>query len=409
MHTLLLCGACVALAAGTALAQRLAVYDPTSTGGPGFLELTMPTTMVPPGSPPVVIYPDVPPLPLPANYMVPPGDSTYDGLNGYHLYTNGALVAGMPSPAVPPSGVPLPVTPVPAAVLAALGGPVTGMAIAQSQLAVPVLYLVSGPGIVVGVRPAGALPVVVVPFPVPFPLLAPITGLEYDGMTNRLLAVDSIGNVYPFFPAGGPAGGMIPAKGLAGFGIAGDVAIDKTGIPNAWGTRAIWVVYGPVYLDVTCPLLPPPVYITGGSPNATGLAFEPCPAAMPIAGVCPCPLFPLTQGILSASTAGNAAFGFVYGGLPPGQLMLLAFDFTFNPAFPLLNGIGCGFGFNFGSPTLVSSFRFADAAGTVRFPLPLLLPAGTGPIFHQAATWCPADPVMGVVITPMLQFSADGL
>jgi hypothetical protein len=410
MHSLPLAGLCVALAASPVFAQRLAVYDPTSTGGPGFLEVTPPTLMLPPGSPPVLIYPDVPPLPVPPNYMVPPGDSTFDGITGCHLYTNGVAIVGTPTPAFPPVAAPLPLTPIPAAVLGAIGGPVTGMAIAPSMLAVPVLYLVSGPGIVVGVVPVAGLPILVPPFPIPFGLLAAITGLEWDGMTNTLLAVDALGTVYPFFPAGGPAGPFLPPKAV-GPAVAGDVAIDKTGMLNAWNTRSIYVVYGPVYVDATSPLLPPPVFITGGSPNATGLAFVPHPAAVPPAGVCPCPAFPtpLTQAVLGPMSAGNAGFGFLLGGLPAGQLAVLAFDFFHNPAFPPINGIGCGFGFFFGSPTLVAHYLFADPLGNVRLPLPLLLPPGTGPIYYQAATWCAADPVLGIVITPMLQFAASGL
>ncbi|MBM4060463.1 MAG: hypothetical protein FJ265_05115 [Planctomycetes bacterium] len=409
MQSLLLCGLCAALAASQAFAQRLAVYDPTSTGGPGFIEVTAPTLMVPGGSPPVLMYPEMPPLGPPPNFQVPPGDSTFDGINVYHLYTNGLAIAGSPTPAFPPIAAPFPVTPIPGNVLLAIGGPVTGMAIAQAMAAVPTIFLVSAPGRVLGVAAAAGLPIAVPLFPIPFGLLAPITGLEWDGLTNQLLAVDALGNVYPFFPGGVPAGPMIPSKNVIGAGIAGDVAIDKTGMLNPWNARSIYVVCGPVYMDMTCPLLPPPVYITGGSPNATGLAFQPHPAAMPVMGVCPCPNFPLGQGVLGPMTAGNARFGFLLTGLPAGQLALIAFDFFHNPAFPLINGIGCGFGFWFGSPTLVSTFVFADLAGNVRYPMPLFLPPGTGPLFYQAGTFCPADPVLGVVITPMYQFSACGL
>jgi hypothetical protein len=408
MRSLPCLGLCVALGAGTVVAQRVAVYDPTVAGGPGFIEMIPPTMLVPPGSPPLLMYPEVPPLPLPPPYMVPPGDSTFDGVTGIHYYTEGLTLASMPTPMFPPVGPLFPPVPIPNAVIGAIGGPVTGMAIDPGgMVAAPILWFVSGPGRVVGVAVNAALPIVRGPIPIPFPLLVPITGLEWDSLTGRLLANDAVGNVYPFFPGGIAAGPMIPGPAGLPF-VAGDTVIDKTGMSNVWGLRGLYVLYGPVYADLTAPGAVKPVYPTGGSPNPTGMAYVPHPAAFPVNGVCPCPNFPMTQSITGPMSAGNAAFGITYGGLPPGQMVLVAFDFIYNPAFPFFNGIGCGLGLVFGSGTMVSAAIFASPAGVATYTLPLLVPAGTGPVFHQAGTFCPADPI-GIVITPMYQIAASGL
>jgi hypothetical protein len=396
------------LAASTATAQRLVVYDPVAAGGPGILELTQPSAMVPAGSPPILIYPEVPVLPLPPAFLVPPGDSTFDGVGGLQWFTNGMAVASMPTPAFPPRAVPLPITPIPNAILNLIGGPVTGMAIDPgSPVAAPILYLVSAPGVVVGVAPNPAMPIAVQPFPVGMPPMAAITGLEWDNLGNQLLACDLLGNVYPFFVGGAPAGPMIP--GPAGLpGVAGDVAIDKTGMRNQWGVRPIFVLFGPVFVEVTVPAAVPPAYVTGGSPNPTGMAFLPHPAANPVIGVCPCPNFALMQSVTGAMSAGNLAFGIQVGGLPAGQLVLFAFDFAFNPAWPKINGIGCNLGIVVGSPTAFLGSIFATPAGVATFLVPLRVPPGTGPVYYQGATFCPADP-LGIVITPMYQLAASGL
>jgi hypothetical protein len=392
--------------AGHVGAQRLAVYDPPATGGPGFLELTAPTPLMPPGSPPVVIYPGAPILPPPPPALAPPGDSSFNGITGLNWYTNGMFVASTPTPDFPPAAPPMPPAPVPPAVLAMLGGPVTGLAIAPAGLVGGILWLVSGPGIVVGVAPVPAMPVVVPPFPIPFALMGPVSGLDWDAMTGTLLAVDILGFIYPFAPPGVPTGPPIGPPVLPPMGIVNDVAIDKSGNLNPVAVRGLYIVAGPMVYDATT-FVPPP--LPAGTPMATGLAFVPHPAAIPPMGVCPCATFPgygtFTTGPM---TAGNLGFGLGIAGIPPGQIALFALDFAFNPLFPLFNGVGCGLGMIFGSPTLVSSVLFATPAGTVTFPLPLVVPPGFGPIYYQAGTLCPADPV-GLVITPMLELHACGL
>jgi hypothetical protein len=99
-------------------------------------------------------------------------------------------------------------------------------------------------------------------------------------------------------------------------------------------------------------------------------------------------------------TAGNLGFGLAVTGLPAGQLVVYAFDFAFNPAFPMVNTSGCGLGMFFGSPTLVTGAAFAGPTGTATYGLPLAVPPGFGPIYSQSATLCPADPA-GFVLNPM--------
>lgn len=398
----------VLASASFACAQRLVVYDPVGMGGPGFLELTAPTMLVPPGSGPVLAYPEFPVLPPPPAYNVRPGDSTFDGINGNNWYTNGLLVTGTPTPAFPPVAAPPVVFPIPPMVLGMMGGPATGMALDPGGVVgAPILWLVSAPGMVVGISPVAPFPVVAGPFPIPA-LLAPlVSGLEWDSLSGQLIATDVPGNVYFFFPGGIPAAPMLPAP--AGMpGVAADVAIDKTGMRNAWGTRSVFVLFGPVVADMSWPGPAKPLYPTGGTPTPMGLAFLPHPAAWPVLGVCPCPNFPLMQSVTGPMSAGNGGFGITLTGLPPKQIALFAFDYVYNPAFPFINGVGCGFGMVLGSATLSSGAIFADAAGVATYRLPLLVPPGTGPVFYQGGTFCPADP-MGVVITPMYQIAACGL
>ncbi len=134
----------------------------------------------------------------------------------------------MPSPALPAiAPIPAPI-PFPPGFLGAIGGPVTGIAI---DPAAGIMWVMSIPGIVVGVAPVPGLPILVPPFPIPF-AAPPMAGLEWDGATGTLWAVDVTGVAYNFFPAGPPAGPPVfPAFPFPG--PAGDIAIDKMGTVNA--------------------------------------------------------------------------------------------------------------------------------------------------------------------------------
>jgi hypothetical protein len=381
----------VLLAAGATLsAQHLVVYDPI---GPGFLDMPAPSLVFPAPAPPMFVYPAVPPLPpLPAGppVFLPPGDSTIDATTGANWYTDGAVVAVTPTVAYAPAA-PVP-PPFPIGLVPPLVGPVTGMALDPVG---GILWLTDGLT-VVGAAPVPGTPFVTPPFPAP----APLVGLEWDGLTGTLLAVDLPGMVFTLTPAGALVGPPLPPVPVPG--IASDVAIDKTGLAGIAGVRSIYVLAGPMIADVTSGLVMP-----GGTPVAAGLAFHAYPARVPPLGVCPCPGFAHAVATTGPMTTGNLGFGLSITGLPPGQLALFAFDFVWTPALPPINVLGCGFGLVIGSPTLVSGVVFANALGTSTFPLALPVPGGFGPIFHQSGTLCPADPV-GIIVNPLAQITVCG-
>ena len=413
MRTTSLC-----LLAGVALcsvahAQRLASYDQGGALVGGVIaELQPPTPLLPAPLPPLVVYPTAPALPaLPGPVAVAPGDSTFDNAVGLHWYTNGAIMAAMPTPTFAPlAPAPAPF-PIPAAVLGAIGGgPVTGIALNPIGVGPlgPIMYLTGAPGIVIGVAPVPGMPVLVPAFPVPF-LAGPITGLEWDGATGTLYACDAAGICYNFLPGGAPvAPPIVPPIGLPA--PAGDVAIDKTLRPNPAGLRPLYVVAGPMVLDVNDPL---PMPFASGLAAPQGLAFLDHPAANPPIGTCICPgtTFP-TQFTRSVMSMGNAGFGIGMGGMPPGWPVLFVFDVAvFNPAFPWINTVGCGLGILLGSPSIVTFGGVADGLGNAMLPLPLVPPVfalGTGPFYNQNATLCPTDPALGLVITPMQTIYAAG-
>lgn len=158
-------------------------------------------------NPPIIAYPTAPILPPPFPGIPAPGDSTFDNALGVHWFTDGALLAPMPSPSVPllaPLPAPMPIAP---AAIGAIAGPVTGIAM---DPAAGVMFMTSVPSIVVGVAPVPGMPVVVPPFPIPFPA-GPIAGLEWDGATGSLWAVSVGGVAYNFFPGGAPAGPPMPS------------------------------------------------------------------------------------------------------------------------------------------------------------------------------------------------------
>ena len=383
-----------ALAAGLAdqaSAQRLVSYNPVVGG---LAELQPPTVFLPVPNPPLLGYPSLPVLPPPMAAMA--GDATFDNLNGVTWFTNGGVLAAMPTPTFPPLAMPpVPVLPIPPAILAAIGGPVSGIAINP----VPgIMFLVSAPGIVIGVNPVPGLPVVVPPFPIGL-LVGPISGLEWDGITGSLWAVDVAGIAYNFLVGGAPLAPPLPPA-FAMIGPAGDIAIDKLATVNPAGLRPLYISTGPLVFDTRDPTgVPFPA-----GPMATGLAFMNHPGATPPAGTCACPgFFTPTNFTTSVMSSGNAAFGIGMTGLQPGGLVILGFDPMFNPLFPTINAVGCPFGLN--APAIV--LAAADAFGNITAPIPLtLVPIGAG-IYNQNASVCPADP-LGYVLTPMQSLVAGG-
>jgi len=383
---------------GTAHAQRLAAYDQFGALVPTFSEMQPPVPILPAAIPPVAVYPAVPALPpAPGPALLPPGDSTFDNLVGLHWFTNGAVLAAMPTPTFPPGGpVPAPI-PIPPGVLAAIGGgPVTGIAISPlGPVAGPIMFLTGAAGIVVGCVAVPGLPVMVAPFPVPF-LTGPITGLEWDGGTGSLWACDAAGVCYNFAIGGGPLAAPVPPP-FALPAPAGDVAIDKTMRLNAFGARPLYVVAGPGVVEVTDPFAVP---FPNGLALPQGLAFLDHPAANPPVGACLCPTTTFPKPFTTGPMSVGAAWGIGVGGLPPGWPVLFAFDFAFLPGFPLINAVGCGLGLT-ALPIVIGGI--ADPAGNAVLTLALVpptLPLGAGPFYNQNFTLCPADTVLGLVLTP---------
>jgi hypothetical protein len=400
MRTILFCLSAAIALPTLASAQRLVSYDPMTAS---FTELQPPTSVLPAPVGPVSAYPSAPALPpLGLGAIAQPGDSTWDGRRGFHWYTNGNILAAQPSTTFPPLGpspAPFPIAP---AVLAMLGGNVSGIGI---DVMTNVMYMTSFAGITLGVTPIAGTPVVVPPFAPGF-AMGPVVGLEYDGMSGTLLSVDAGGIVYRYLPGGAPVGPPI----LPPFPLpapVGDVAMDKSGQVNALGRRPIYVTANGMVLDITNPV--PMPFPPGPAINA-GLAYMGHPAANPPIGTCACPTFAPgpSQFTTSVMSAGNAAWRLGVGGLPVGQLVIFAFDFVFNPGFPVINSVGCGLGFVLGSPTLVANAGFANAGGAAIYPFPLVVPPGFGPIYNQNFTFCPAD-ASGFVVTPMQEIWASGL
>ncbi|MBL8735028.1 MAG: hypothetical protein JNL12_01245 [Planctomycetes bacterium] len=386
-----------AIAAGLAnqaSAQRLVSYDPV-TGA--MAELQPPIVFLPVPNPPLAGYPSLPILPPPMAAMA--GDATFDNLAGVTWFTNGGVLAAMPTPTFPPLFLPpAPVLPIPPAVLAAIGGPVSGIAIDPVGGPLGVMYLVSAPGIVIGVAPVPGLPVVVPPFPIGL-LTGPISGLEWDGITGSLWAVDVGGVAYNFLVGGAPIAPPLPPA-FPMVAPAGDIAIDKVATINPAGLRPLYISTGPMVFDTRDPTGVP--FPSG--PMGTGLAFMNHPAATPPAGACVCPaFFTPTNFTTSVMSSGNGAWGIGMTGLAPFGLAIFGFDAAFDPTFPLINGVGCPFGLF--APAIV--LATADATGTIVAPIPLtLVPIGAG-IYNQNASVCPTDP-LGYVLTPMQWLVAGG-
>lgn len=94
--------AVAAALAEPASAQRLAAF---MAGGPGFFEHQPPTLELPIAVPPIVGYPQLPPM---AALPFPAGDSGFDNATGLHWVTNGALIATQPTPTFPALGPVIP-------------------------------------------------------------------------------------------------------------------------------------------------------------------------------------------------------------------------------------------------------------------------------------------------------------
>ena len=383
---------------GTAQAQRLAAYDQITTAVPMFSEMQPPVPILPLPLPPVAMYPAIPALPpFPGPVVMPPGDSSFDNRSGLHWFTNGAIIASMPTPTFPSVIPPTPAFPIPLPVLAAIGGgPVTGLAISPIGPGPgPILYLCGAPGIVIGCTAVPGMPVVVPPFPIPFGT-GPVTGLEWDGGTGSLWACDAPGTCYNFSIAGAPLAAPVPSPFLLP-APAGDVAIDKTLRLNGLGVRPLYITAGGLVFEVTDPAAVP---FPNGLGLAQGLAFLDHPAANPPVGACMCPAttypVPFTTGPMSV----GSPWGIGVGGMPPGWPVLFAFDFAFLPGFPLVNAVGCGLGLT-ALPVVFGGV--ADPAGNAVLTLALVpptLPLGAGPFYNQNFTLCPADTVLGLVLTP---------
>jgi hypothetical protein len=395
MRYLLLAASAAIAFTSAALAQRVVAYDPTV----GAINECQPSGLLLPGPvPPVLAYPQVPLLPA----MAPPaGDSTFDNLRAFHWFTNGAILAAQPTPMFPPAGPLPPPMPIPAAVLAAIGGgPITGIAI---DAAAGIMFLTGMPGMTIGVTPLPGMPVVVPPFPLPF-AAGPITGLEWDSATGQLIAVDAVGVTYRYFPGGAPAAPPLPPP-MAFGPMVTDVAIDRTMAPNAFGLRPLYVLAGPSYFDVHDPA---PAPQPAGPGMGQGLAFMNHPSTNKPGGPCICPgtAYPAPGPTTnSPMTAMNAGFGVSMSGLPPGFPVIFGFDVAgFLPGFPVINPpVGCGLGLTLGPSTLLFA-GLANALGVATYPVPLVPPyffPGAAPVFNQNATVCPADPTYGLVLSPM--------
>lgn len=384
-----------ALAVGCLPAQQLIVYDPPQFGTSQNHLVRLPTTMQPSpalaGSSPI--------LPALAGFgsgAAMPGDATFDSTGAVYWYTNGIFLMTSPTPGFPTTA---PLTPqfVPNNLVLGFASPFTGMAL---DPVANILYLANDNGNVVGVTPVVGTPIVVPVFTPGF-AMGLLSGLEWDSITGTLLACDTTGTVYPFFPGGAPAGAPIPGGPLRF--DAQDVAIDKTGLLNPLGVRSIWVVAGGLAVDITGGW--PPI-ITGAN-LPTGLAFLPQAAPEQLTG-CACGTMLPQHRINSPMVSGNAQFEIDITGVIPGSPVLMAIDFAFNPAFPLINTVGCGLGV-LGTTSMMTNFTIASPGGNAGWPLSLaLLAPGVGPAYSQALFQCPADPT-GFALTNTLHLAVCGM
>lgn len=387
MKTYTLLTFALALSASTS-AQQLLVND----GFAGlFVESDAPSPLYPGGAAalpgPSNAYPHfafLPPVPA----LVPTGAVSIDSTTGATWYTDGVTIATTPNSryAGPPPVPPFPIPPL-------LGGPLTGMAL---DPVAGILWITDGVGIA-GITPAPPGLPIVPPFAIAAPT-GPLTGLEWDPITGTLWACDLFGAAYNFAPITGALVGPVIPPGAAPAPVTG-ITVDKTGTAPL-GVRSVFLCGPGIIVDV----------MTGAAAPSfagmeVGMTFHPAPSIAPFAGAaaCPCPSpgYAVGQGLLGPSTTGNPAFGVDVTGLPPGTIAIMAFDFAPVAAPVLVNGIGCPFQLNFGSA--IGFGVLSDPFGTASFPFSL---AGYPPgltMYIQNVYYCPADPVLGIGITPVNQ------
>jgi hypothetical protein len=383
--------------AAAATAQHVVAYDPLPAGTGQFFETQVFSRLVPAPMPPDPGYPVGVFLP-PIGGNVPPGDATYDGINNRIWFTNGQILASRPSPNFAFAGPAIPPFPIAPAVLAAIGGPVTG--IAYNPLA-NVMFLASQAAIVIGVTPLPGTPVVVPPFPLPF-VGAGLSGLDYDSVTNSLFACDINGLVFNVAIGGAPLAPPIGPMGIPG--VAGDVCIDKTTQLNAFGLRPIYVCAGPLMRDVSAALSPA---MPNGAAAPTGLAFLGRAASQPGPSAT-CGGFTPVYETRAPMASGNANFGLRIRNGAPLTPAIFAVDWVFNPIGLLINSGGSLLHLFPGSGSLVTLVGVTDALGTADLPISLLgVPPGVGPLYTQALWPCAAD-AAGFALTDMQSFHVTG-
>ncbi|MFN9274689.1 MAG: hypothetical protein ACK6D2_03030 [Planctomycetota bacterium] len=383
--------------AAATTAQHVVAYDPLPAGTGQFVETQVFSRLVPGPLPPDPGYPIGVVLP-PLAGNVPPGDATFDGRANRIWYTNGQLLASRPSPNFAFAAPAIPPFPIAPAVLAAIGGPATG--IAYNPLA-NVMFVASAAAVVIGVTPVPGTPIVVPPFALPV-LGAGLSGLDYDSVTNSLFACDVNGLVFNVAIGGAPLGPPIGPLGVPG--IAGDVCIDKTTQINPFGLRPIYVCAGGLMRDVSTMLSPPQ---PNGAVAPTGLAFVGRAASQPGPSAT-CGGFAPVYETTAPMTSGNPVFGLRIRNAAPLTPVVFAVDFVFNPIGLLINGGGSLLHLVPGSPSLVTLVGFTDAVGTADLPLGLMgVAPGVGPLYTQVLWPCAADPA-GFALTDMQSIHVTG-
>lgn len=387
---------CAALAAPAA-AQRLLVYQ---AGNASQFQELQPMLDIHPAAPALPTYTS-PGLPAQGGFA---GDCTFHHGTNLIWHTNGLEVAFRPSPTMPPAATPGPTIALSPAVLAAIGGVATGLAGFQATNGM----LVAGAnGVVVLTQPTAGTPILA---QITLQGVAgPITGLDFDRSTMTIYAVNSAGVVYRCGMTGAQnAPPIVPPVTL--WSPATDVVLDRTHRLNASGRRPVYVLLAGLVMDVNAD--------GAGSPSgplvgvsqlqqAQGIGFLDHPASNPASGGCACPGAGTTENATNGPmVAGNAAFALHLTGLAAAQFCVFAFDTTFDPAFPMINVVGCAIGLVPTSPTLILALAAADAQGVATLPLPLNVPAGAGPLYNQNFSFCASDPT-GFVFSPLQRIQAS--